>query len=105
MYVITGSTDISDRIKTYQTFQESGGLLLTTDASGEGVNLQFVDVCVNYDLPITPHIFSQRIGRFMRLGRENNLQVITFEDDSEILSSEKIILNSIRKFNFFEYFE
>ena len=45
-------------------------LLVCTDAAGEGLNLQFAGVLVNYDLPWNPMKIEQRIGRIDRLGQE-----------------------------------
>jgi SNF2 family DNA or RNA helicase len=44
-------------------------LLVCTDAAGEGLNLQFAGVLVNYDLPWNPMKIEQRIGRIDRLGQ------------------------------------
>jgi superfamily II DNA or RNA helicase len=45
-------------------------LLVGTDAAGEGLNLQFAGVVVNYDLPWNPMKIEQRIGRIDRLGQQ-----------------------------------
>lgn len=44
-------------------------ILLCTDAAGEGLNLQFYGVLVNYDLPWNPMKVEQRIGRIDRIGQ------------------------------------
>ena len=44
-------------------------ILLCTDAAGEGLNLQFCGVLVNYDLPWNPMKVEQRIGRIDRIGQ------------------------------------
>jgi hypothetical protein len=54
-------------------------LLVGTDAAGEGLNLQFAGVVVNYDLPWTPMKIEQRIGRIDRLGQERPvIRVLSF---------------------------
>ena len=45
-------------------------LLVCTDATGEGLNLQFAGVLVNYDPPWNPMKVEQRIGRIVRLGQQ-----------------------------------
>ena len=45
-------------------------VLLTTEVGGEGVDLQFSRVLVNYDLPWNPMRVEQRIGRIDRLGQK-----------------------------------
>lgn len=46
-------------------------LLVATDAAGEGLNLQYCGVLVNYDLPWNPMKVEQRIGRIDRLGQRH----------------------------------
>jgi SNF2 family DNA or RNA helicase len=54
-------------------------LLVCTDAAGEGLNLQFAGVLVNYDLPWNPMKVEQRIGRIDRLGQERPvIRVLSF---------------------------
>ena len=54
-------------------------LLVCTDAAGEGLNLQFAGVLVNYDLPWNPMKVEQRIGRIDRLGQQRPVvRVLSF---------------------------
>jgi superfamily II DNA/RNA helicase len=54
-------------------------LLVGTDAAGEGLNLQFAGVVVNYDLPWNPMKIEQRIGRIDRLGQQRPvIRVLNF---------------------------
>lgn len=49
--------------------------LVSTEAGGEGINLQFCHICVNYDLPWNPMRFEQRVGRVYRFGQDKVVQV------------------------------
>jgi ERCC4-related helicase len=49
--------------------------LVSTEAGGEGINLQFCHVCVNYDLPWNPMRVEQRVGRIYRYGQNKVVQV------------------------------
>jgi ERCC4-related helicase len=49
--------------------------LVSTEAGGEGINLQFCHVCVNYDLPWNPMRVEQRVGRVYRFGQHKVVQV------------------------------
>src|SRR6185369_5632919 len=51
-------------------------VLVSTEAGGEGRNLQFARIVINYDLPWNPMRVEQRIGRVHRLGQEHPVQVI-----------------------------
>ncbi|MEB3222165.1 MAG: SNF2-related protein [Candidatus Sericytochromatia bacterium] len=60
-----------------QQFREPGRqVLLCTDAGSEGVNLQFCNVLVNYDLPWNPMRVEQRIGRVHRIGQQRDVVIV-----------------------------
>jgi len=61
-----------DRVKR-ELRQKKIRLLLCTDAAGEGLNLQYCGVLVNYDLPWNPMKVEQRIGRIDRIGQEREV--------------------------------
>ncbi len=52
--------------------------LVSTEAGGEGINLQFSHICINYDIPWNPMRVEQRIGRIYRFGQEKVVQVYNF---------------------------
>ncbi|MDP3729876.1 MAG: SNF2-related protein, partial [bacterium] len=54
------------------------GILITTEAGGEGLNLQFANIVINYDLPWNPQRIEQRIGRCHRYGQKLDVLVINF---------------------------
>lgn len=48
---LNGSMDLSERKKVQAAFASDTRILISTDAGGEGLNLQFCHVIVNYDMP------------------------------------------------------
>lgn len=54
------------------------GILITTEAGAEGLNLQFANIVINYDLPWNPQKIEQRIGRCHRYGQKLDVIVINF---------------------------
>jgi superfamily II DNA or RNA helicase len=66
---VNGSMSITERREAQDAFRASARVLVSTDAGGEGVNLQFAHVVVNYDLPWSPTRIEQRIGRVDRIGQ------------------------------------
>ena len=52
--------------------------MISTDAGGEGLNLQFCHVIVNYDLPWNPMKIEQRIGRVDRIGQKHIVRAMNF---------------------------
>lgn len=57
---------------------DEASILISTEAGGEGINLQFCSVLVNYDLPWNPQKIEQRIGRVHRYGQKNDVVVVNF---------------------------
>jgi superfamily II DNA/RNA helicase len=53
-------------------------VLISTDAGGEGLNLQFCHVIVNFDMPWNPMRIEQRIGRVDRIGQPHVVRAINF---------------------------
>lgn len=58
---------------------DQGGarFLICTDAAGEGINLQFCWIMINYDVPWNPARLEQRMGRIHRYGQKHDPVVIT----------------------------
>lgn len=59
-------------------FKHHTDIFLTTEAGGEGINLQFCNVVINYDLPWNPQRVEQRIGRCHRYGQKNDVITVNF---------------------------
>ena len=74
--LIYGNLPLEERILSRQRFADESQFLVSTDAGGEGINLQFCHVMVNYDLPWNPAKLEQRIGRLDRIGQQHNVLVL-----------------------------
>lgn len=61
-----------------EEFRERTQILLMTEAGAEGLNLQFCNLVVNYDLPWNPQRVEQRIGRCHRYGQARDVLVLNF---------------------------
>ncbi|OAN12155.1 helicase [Streptococcus sp. CCUG 49591] len=57
-------------------FKEHSKVLIVTDAGSEGLNLQFCNTVINYDLPWNPQKIEQRIGRCHRYGQKYDVVAI-----------------------------
>lgn len=75
---ITGSPAVDKRTALIDHFREKAEILIATEAAAEGVNLQFCNLVVNYDLPWNPQRVEQRIGRCHRYGQKFDVVVINF---------------------------
>ena len=76
--VITGSkaADMKQSIVDY--FRDEAKIMIATEAGSEGINLQFCNMLINYDLPWNPQRVEQRIGRVHRYGQKYDVIVINF---------------------------
>jgi superfamily II DNA or RNA helicase len=76
--LLNGSMDLDARAKAQQVFARDIRILVSTDAGGEGLNLQFCHVIVNFDMPWNPMRIEQRIGRVDRIGQHSVVRAINF---------------------------
>jgi helicase-like protein len=75
---LEGKTPEADsKRRSQQRFRDDSTVrfLVSTEAGGEGINLQFCYIVVNYDLPWNPMRYEQRIGRVYRYGQEKVVQI------------------------------
>ncbi|WP_373504608.1 DEAD/DEAH box helicase [Aestuariivirga sp.] len=75
---LNGSMDLEARARAQGTFSRDVRILVSTDAGGEGLNLQFCHVIVNFDMPWNPMRVEQRIGRVDRIGQPHIVRAINF---------------------------
>ncbi len=82
---LNGSMDMEARRGVQEAFAKDVRILISTDAGGEGLNLQFCHVVINYDIPWNPMRLEQRIGRVDRIGQTQAVRAINFvfEDSVE----------------------
>ena len=83
---LNGSLNLDERQAVQRAFAEQARVLISTDAGGEGLNLQFCHVIFNYDLPWNPMKLEQRIGRVDRIGQRHVVRAQNFalEDTVEL---------------------
>jgi hypothetical protein len=81
---LNGSMDMEERGAAQDAFRKSHRVLVSTDAGGEGLNLQFAHVIINYDIPWNPMRLEQRIGRVDRIGQSKIVQAINFVIDDSV---------------------
>jgi len=73
---IHGNMNLEARIKAEEEFRHSKQVMVATEAAGEGVNLQFCWMMVNYDIPWNPNRLEQRMGRIHRYGQKHPIVFI-----------------------------
>lgn len=79
-----GSRNVEIKNAIVEAFRDEYKILLVTDSGSEGLNLQFCNTIVNYDLPWNPQKIEQRIGRCHRYGQKNDVVVINLLNTQNI---------------------
>jgi superfamily II DNA or RNA helicase len=97
---IHGGMNPHERKRAQEEFRTSRQICVATEAAGEGINLQFCHLMINYDVPWNPTRLEQRLGRIHRIGQERDCHVFNFvastsEDDQPIIEGrilERLLL-------------
>ncbi|MBI2908726.1 MAG: DEAD/DEAH box helicase family protein [Chloroflexi bacterium] len=79
---VSGSPTADMRAALVEHFRDEAFILIATEAAAEGINLQFCNLVVNYDLPWNPQRIEQRIGRCHRYGQKFDVVVVNFLNKS-----------------------
>ena len=91
---INGSMSLGERTLAQEAFRERAQVLVSTDAGGEGINLQFAHVVVNWDLPWSPSRLEQRIGRVDRIGQTATVRAFNLVCEHSVEARVLDVLNA-----------
>ncbi|MGC8732214.1 MAG: DEAD/DEAH box helicase, partial [Halothiobacillaceae bacterium] len=81
---IHGGMNPHERKRAQEVFRTGAQVCIATEAAGEGINLQFCHLMINYDMPWNPTRLEQRLGRIHRIGQDRDVYVFNFvATDSE----------------------
>ncbi len=72
---IHGGMPLEARIAAEKTFKSEAQVMVATEAAGEGINLQFCHLMINYDIPWNPNRLEQRMGRIHRYGQTREVTI------------------------------
>ncbi|MBI2506033.1 MAG: hypothetical protein HYW07_22695 [Candidatus Latescibacteria bacterium] len=75
---IHGGMNPHERKRAQEEFRTSRQICVATEAAGEGINLQFCRLMINYDLPWNPTRLEQRLGRIHRIGQDREVHAFNF---------------------------
>ena len=92
--LFNGNMSLDEKIKSKTRFKEECQFLITTDSGGEGINLQFCNIMINYDLPWNPMKIEQRIGRIDRIGQTKDVRIFNFILEDTVEERVHSILDS-----------
>ena len=83
--------EVAVRLALVHEFRTRSKIMVCTEAGAKGLNLQFCETVINYDLPWNPQRIEQRIGRCHRYSQERDVTVVNFigrDNDAEALLFE-----------------
>ena len=72
---IHGGMPMQRRIAAEREFFETAQIMVATEAAGEGINLQFCALMLNYDIPWNPNRLEQRMGRIHRYKQQREVMI------------------------------
>jgi SNF2 family DNA or RNA helicase len=98
--VYHGGLSRRDKEEAVRSFRDELPVLLTTEAAGEGRNLQFCHVMINVDLPWNPMQIEQRLGRIHRIGQDREVLLTNLVTRGTV--EERILGVLEAKINLFE---
>jgi len=76
--VYNGKMKSEEKDEAVEKFKNYANIMISTEAGGEGRNLQFCHIMINYDLPWNPMKIEQRIGRLDRIGQTKDIEIHNF---------------------------
>jgi adenine-specific DNA-methyltransferase len=83
--------EVAVRLALVHEFRTRSKVLVCTEAGAKGLNLQFCETVINYDLPWNPQRIEQRIGRCHRYSQQRDVTVVNFiakDNDAHRLTFE-----------------
>jgi SNF2 family DNA or RNA helicase len=92
---IDGSMSLEERIKAERIFRDQTQIMVATEAAGEGINLQFCHIMINYDIPWNPTRLEQRMGRIHRYGQKKDVYI--FNLVAEDTREGKVLIKILEK--------
>jgi superfamily II DNA or RNA helicase len=98
---IHGSMNPRERKRAQEQFRTQAQICVATEAAGEGINLQFCHLMINYDMPWNPTRLEQRLGRIHRIGQRDDCYVFNFVatsgDDGDAIVEGRILECLLKK--------
>jgi len=98
---IHGGMNPHERKRAQEQFRTRAQVCVATEAAGEGINLQFCHLMINYDMPWNPTRLEQRLGRIHRIGQRDDCYVFNFVatagEDGDVIVEGRILERLLEK--------
>lgn len=85
---IHGSMKQEERIEKYKKFKDfNSRIMVATNIFGRGIDIERVNVVINYDMPENADTYLHRVGRAGRFGTKGlAISFVSSEDDGKVLN-------------------
>ncbi len=100
LVIYHGGLSAREKDDSIERFRRDAQILLSTDSGGEGRNLQFCHILLNFDLPWNPMRIEQRIGRLSRIGQQKDVYIFNLSSRGTV--EDRVLEMLDRKINLFE---
>ena len=96
-----GDVDQYERINAMKAVKASKKVILVaTDVASRGLNLNDIDLVVNFDMPQDPEDYVHRVGRTARAGRSGKaIMFVTPSEDRKLKQLERANKLQIKEFD------
>jgi superfamily II DNA or RNA helicase len=98
---IHGGMNPHERKRAQEAFRTQAQICVATEAAGEGINLQFCHLMINYDMPWNPTRLEQRLGRIHRIGQRDDCYAFNFVaiegEDGDAIVEGRILQRLLEK--------
>jgi len=92
---ISSDMEMNERVNIMKEFRSgSTRILISTDLLGRGIDIQQVNLIINYDLPTNPSQYIHRIGRSGRFGRKGVAINFVTTGDAQFLANLRQYYNT-----------
>lgn len=87
--------EMEDRVNVMRDFRSgSSRILISTDLLGRGIDVQQVNLIINYDLPMSTEQYIHRVGRAGRFGRKGVAINLVTAGDAQLLANLRQYYNT-----------
>ncbi|MDD4070429.1 MAG: DEAD/DEAH box helicase [Candidatus Izemoplasmatales bacterium] len=87
IYQFTAELSVEDKESLLHQFKQQGGILIASDASLKGISLEYIEECINYDLPRSPTLIYIRLSRFIKPDQKNIVRMFSLKEKAKSIKS------------------
>lgn len=87
IYQLTTGLSVEDTETQLNQFKQQGGIIIASDASLKGMPLEYIEECINYDLPRSPALIYIRLSRFVGPDQKFIIRMFSLKEKAKSIKS------------------